>query len=442
MSVKNLQPRVDADSHVFNEKTVFQYTSHLRYDKYNLQRNPFSGSVPRDKINFIVERGNEVKDVSWTISSALEGVSTHSIIVGGYGNGKTHLLRYVERILSNNQDNEEILAVYVNTPGESFKSLYCSIIHGLGQAFMKRMAWNYLGYLCRKGLEEGNPTYLEQADREKIFEALNNDPYSIKKLVEEGKILLPQLIDEAKKFVSSRVLLVDFTTAFLHLILKEYWFLAWKWLCGEDIPYTQRRELELSMSITSDERALRSFLSLKRLLHDLGYSVIVLLIDEFEVIEALPTRAKQKILNEIRHLIDLTPSGFCILLSCAPEIWRSILSDYHAFTERFTHVIFLKPLDKEDLQKLMIAYLSKERISNTPNEDPFHPFTEDTLDFLLRNGMGNIRQTLKLCQLAVDLGLRQGKKRLDARSIKSLLSQLPSLNLSSETNSGEDFDEA
>jgi len=53
--------------------------------------------------------------------------------------------------------------------------------------------------------------------------------------------------------------------------------------------------------------------------------------------------------------------------------------------------------------------------------------------------MGNIRQTLKLCQIAVDLGLRQEKERLDAVSIKSLLSQLSSLNLSSGENSGEDF---
>jgi len=439
MPLKNPRRRVEVDHFVFKEKTAGLYTSHMRYDQYNLKRNPFSGSVPRDKIDFIVERGNEVKDVSWTISSALEGVSTHSIIVGGYGNGKTHLLRYVKKVLGNN--NGKILAIYINTPGESFKSLYCSIIYALGQAFMKKVAWSYLGHFCSRE-REGNPNYLKRDDREKISEVLNNDPYNIKKLVEEGKILLPQLIDEAKEFISSRVSLVDFTTAFLHLILKEYWFLAWKWLCGEEIPYTQRRELELSMSITSDERALRSFLSLKRLLHDIGYSLIVLLIDEFEVIEALSTQAKQKVLNEIRHLIDLTPSGLCILLSCAPEIWRSILSDYHAFTERFTHAIFLKPLDKADLRKLMVAYLSKERISDPSNEDPLHPFVEDTLDFLISNGMGNIRQTLKLCQLAVNLGLRHGKERLDAVGIKSLLSQLPSLNLSLNANSGEDSDES
>ena len=440
MSAKNLRPRVDV-SYILKETRASLCNSKVRYNKYNLKRNPFSGSVPQNKIDFIVERENEVKDVSWTISSALEGASTHSIIVGGYGNGKTHLLRFMARVLAHNQDNGQMLAIYVNTPGESFKSLYSSAIHGLSQAFMKRMAWNYLGYFCRRELEEGNPTFLEKENREEVAEALNNDLYNMKDLVEEGKILLSQLIDEAKKFIARRVLLVDFTTAFLHLILKEYWFLAWKWLCGEEIPYTQRRELELSMSITNDERALRSFLSLKRLLHDLGYSLIVLLIDEFEVIEALSTRAKQKILNEVRHLIDLTPSGLCILLSCAPEIWRSILSDYHAFTERFAHVILLKPLQKEDLRKLMVAYLNNERMSDAPNEDPLHPFEEDTLDFLLRNGMGNVRQTLKLCQLAVDLGLRQEKERLDAMTLRALLSQLPSLNVSVEMNSGEDLDE-
>jgi len=434
MSIEREHPKID---NVPIQQTEFPHIPHIRYDRYNLKRNPFPGAVPCDNIDFIVERGNEVRDISWTISSALEGISTLSIIVGGYGNGKTHLLRYMEKVLSNNK----LLAIYINTPGESFKSLYCSIIYALGQAFMKRVSWSYLGNFCRRELGEENHSYVEHNDREKICEVLNKDPYNIKKLVEEGKILLPQLINEAKKFISSRVLLVDFTTAFLHLILKEYWFLAWKWLCGEDIPYTQRRELELSMSITSDERALRSFLSLKRLLQDLGYSLIVLLIDEFEVIEALPMRTKQKILNEIRHLVDLTPSGLCILLSCAPEVWRSILSDYHAFTERFTHFIFLKPLNKADLRKVMVTYLNKERIMDPPNEDSLYPFTEDTLDFLLRNGMGNVRQTLKLCQIAVDLGLKQKKERLNTGIIKSLLSQLPSLNLSSGEYSGENFDE-
>jgi len=196
------------------------------------------------------------------------------------------------------------------------------------------------------------------------------------------------------------------------------------------------------MSISSDERALRSLLSLKKLLHDLGFSLIVLLIDEFEFIEALSTQAKQRILNELRHLIDLTPSGLSIFLSCAPEVWRSILSDYHAFTERFTNVIFLKPLNKDGLRKLMVTYLNKERISDPPNGDPLHPFAEDTLDFLLRNGMGNIRQTLKLCQLAVNLGLRHRKERLDVMTVRSLLSQLRSLNLSLEEKTGEDIDEA
>jgi len=402
----------------------------LDYQRYNLNNNPFSGSVPNERVDFMVERGDEVKNISWTLSSALNSASTHSIIVGGYGNGKTHLLKYVETYLKKNANTKKpkILTVYVNTPGKSFNSLYTSIMLNLGRDFLKRMAWSYLGLICLEDIE--NTEYIDDEFDDLIKDSLKEDLYSIKKYVEDGNILLSKLLEKAKKQIASKVTLIDFTTAFLHMILEDYWFLAWKWLCGENIPYTQRKELELSMSIENDERALMAFLSLKRILKDLGFSLIVLLIDEFEVVEALAPREKQKILNELRHLIDLTPDGLCIVLSCAPEIWRTILSDYHAFTERFTHVTFLKPLHERHLREIIHVYLQRTRLTTHINGEPLYPFADDVIPFLLKTGGGNIRQTLKLCQLGIDLGLQENIQILNAEILETLLLKLPFLNIS------------
>jgi len=393
----------------------------IDYSFYQLKSNPFSGTVPSHNVDFLIERGDEIRNLSWTISSSYYNSSTHSIIVGGYGNGKTHLLNYFYTNLKKSNINKpkKILIAYINTPGKSFHSLYSSFIMNIGKEFLINAVWCYLSIICLK-----NPEILDKISdgkKDDILTKIESDPLYIKKIVEENKVILPLLIHRVKNAISSQVPLVDFITVFLHLILDDYSFLSWKWLCGESIPFTQRRELDLSMNIENDERALLAFLSLKKILHELGYKLIVLLIDEFEVIEVLAPREKQKILNEMRHLIDLTPEGLSIVLSCAPEIWRTILSDYHAFSERFSYVTFLGPLNENNIKDILVGYL--KRNLSVPNVNGLYPFDVDILPFLLETGMGNVRQTLKLCELCIDYGIREKVILLNADTAKRIISQ-------------------
>ena len=171
---------------------------------------------------------------------------------------------------------------------------------------------------------------------------------------------------------------------------------------------------------SSPENSLDSFNNFLDNIHHTNPDLrLLLLIDEFEVVEALSPREKQKILNELRHLIDLTPEGLCVVLSCAPEIWRTIFSDYHAFTERFAIVSFLKPLNEEHIKKILLEYLKRNRILNTINS--LKPFEENVIPLLLHLGMGNIRQTLKICQLCIDYGVKENIQRLDKNIIETTL---------------------
>ena len=56
------------------------------YSSYNLKSNPFVGTVPQESVSFCVTREKEAETAWWTLNSALTGTSTHTIIVGGYGN--------------------------------------------------------------------------------------------------------------------------------------------------------------------------------------------------------------------------------------------------------------------------------------------------------------------------------------------------------------------
>ena len=389
----------------------------LNYSKYGLKANPFAGSVPCDDVEFVVRRGEEIDRAMWTLRAGTLGTSTHAVVVGGYGNGKTHLLKYLKHLVNEqtSESDPQDLAIYVHSPGENFRQLYTTVMISLGHHFVQEIVWRYLGFICLR-----HENLLQLKDNHKL--ALKKDGRNLKKIVEKGDLLLSNIVAKAKDDLLQKIRLLDYATAILHLVFDEYSFLAWKWLTAEDMPYDQRKELGLSMSINNDERALRAFLSLKALLEEAGYGLLVLLIDEFEVIVSLPERNRQKVLNEIRHLIDSLPSRLCVFLACAPEAWRIIIEHYHAFLERFTHIVFLTPLNLAQTEQLIIAYLNAAR-HKTHQTSPA-PFSHESIELIHKLGSGNVRTTLKLCQIAIDLGLMHDLQELSGEILQSSLQRL------------------
>ena len=402
----------------------------IDYSRLGLTSNPFIGTVPQKEVSFCVGREKELELISWTLRSAFSGVSTHAVIVGGYGNGKTHLLKFIASQV-NTEFNEQAVAIYVNSPGENFRQLYSNLVLGLGRTYFEQLAWKYLGIVSAFGPD----SILEHLTSQQV-EVLKQEPAKIKEFVESGEILLSDIVHHAKDVLSRQVLLLDFATAFLHLILEEYALLAWKWLAAEDMPYEQRRNMNLSMAISNDDRALRAFLSLKAILHEVGYDTIILLIDEFEAIAGLPERYRQRVLNEIRHLIDLASTGLCIFIGCAPEVWRIIVGDYHAFLERFTEAIFLRPLELSQVYSLISDYLQGVRCEDCPRDKPrTYPFSDALIGEIHRIALGNVRNTLKLCQVSLDYGLAHECDPLTWSDVKERLEALfPSAHEETESN--------
>ena len=60
-----------------------------------------------------------------------------------------------------------------------------------------------------------------------------------------------------------------------------------------------------------------------------GVKLFCILIDEFETIQLLYQWRKQRLLNNVRRLIDLNPEGLCLIMSCAPDAWSSVVREYH-----------------------------------------------------------------------------------------------------------------
>jgi hypothetical protein len=378
-----------------NKNTVLDFSSPPRkYGKYCLECNPFPYvGVPEETLSLYTDRKRELKMIEEIIKVSLRGTSSHIVLVGSYGNGKTHTLKYIEQQMKSQL--RDTVAVYSATPGERFLSLYSSFIYEFGFDKMEKLVWSFLEFCTGER--------------------------NLRKKVNEGEVLLPEILEVGKRRLYNEIKYTDFATAFLRLTLEESKFIAWRYLCGEPILFEQRKELDVVMNIDNDEKALRAFMSLKKILTLLGNRLICLLIDEFEFIEYLHPLLKQKILNNIRHLIDLNPKGLCLIIGCAPEVWSDIIREYHAFSERIFRQITLKALSEGDMRNFISSYLQQFRIRDKDPPSDIFPFTEDAIKAIQRAAEGNIRRMLMICNQAIDIGTDINLTTIRAKKLGEML---------------------
>jgi len=181
-------------------------------------------------------------------------------------------------------------------------------------------------------------------------------------LIDEGDVLLSEIVPEAIRRLSDVTKFADFARAIIHMVYEDTNLYAWQWLTAEGIRYEQRKEMEIHSALDDDTMGVRAFTALKNMLLELGYTGIFVFVDEFESIARLSPKDEQATLNSIRHLMDQNSSGLCMLFGCAPEVWQDVMSEYHAFSERIGEEVALKPLTSENLYELVRDYRSRESV--------------------------------------------------------------------------------
>ena len=392
------------------------------YERYSLKKNPFPyAGIPEENPAFCADRERELEAIAETISLCLGNSSTHIALIGGYGNGKTHTLRYIKSQVNhqlNGNNGVRAIAGYVITPGHSLVDTYRNFMQDLGRNFFIQLAWEFLGKLSILRINQGDREFRNL--REDIKESLVKNPSEIREHVEDGTILVSPLMKAARKAILRLVKNVDVANGFLQLLADETTLLAWKWLSGEPILYEQRRQLGIVSPVDNDDRALSVFQDVRNIMRELGYQLVCMLIDEFELVEILHYQQKQRFLNSIRHLIDLNPSGLCLIISCTPEVWKNIVMEYHAFSERIFREIILKPLSQETIQGLIEEYLDFHRTDPIKEHDSIYPFTEKAISNILQVSQGNMRRVLALCNMAIDLGIKQNDEWITPQTIKQV----------------------
>jgi hypothetical protein len=284
-------------------------------------------------------------------------------------------------------------------------------------------------------IKNGQIVFTEEPDE--VAKSLSEDLLNIKKLADDGTIVLSTVLKHTKTKFLPQIKWQDFLFAFLQLTLDETGVLAWRWLSGDPTYSEQRRELGIVAPIDNDDRALQMFTCLREVLRILGYSLVCLFLDEFESIEMLVSQKKQCLLNSIRHLIDMNPTGLSLAISCTPETWANIIREYHAFSERIFKEILLRPLTEQNINEFVKAYLQRNRRSDgdslqdalrrrniTVDNPELYPFTAEALRAILQNSQGNMRRTLSLCSMIIDASCSSSISLIDKETLDGIIKDL------------------
>lgn len=380
------------------------------YSKYGLEGNPFPFSgVPDEHPSVYIGQDDVLEKINSVLSSTvLSAQSNHIIVTGSYGNGKSHTLKFIKTHLRDQfseRSQTPICVGYVSQPGENFIDIYTKFMYDLGYSFVKHLSHKYLGLVAFQMSKDG-------LIEEKVRKGQGW------KEIEKGAVLLSDIVPTAIQKLNDGIKYVDYTRAFIALSYEENSVYSWEWLCGEGVEYSKRQELSLGKNI-NDTNSIRAFSALKYILKELGYASLVLLIDEFEYIESLPPMKKQKLLNSLRHIIDLNGEGLSLIIACAPEVWQNIVAEYHAFSERIGKEANLKPLDQEKIRMLLISYLNNKR---RKRNNTFTPFTEESIECIFMHSQGNTRRVISLCSQALDFSVEFNKQYIDQDVLDSIIS--------------------
>jgi type II secretory pathway predicted ATPase ExeA len=370
------------------------------YSQFGLAENPFPYSpVPDDDPEIYCGQEHATSQISETVSAVLStGKSKHLVVTGKYGNGKSHTLKYTRSLV---RDRNDVVVGYVAQPGEGFRDIYHEFLYDLGFDRVQELAYECLAHIAAD-ISEVNPESAEE----------------MKRLIDEGEVLLSEIIPTAIQRLNTVTKFADFSRAMIHMVYEDTNLYAWQWLTAEGIRYEQRKEMEIHSALDDDTTSVRAFTAFKNVLLELDYTGVFVFVDEFESIARLSPKDEQSTLNSIRHLMDQNSHGLCMLFGCAPEVWQDVMSEYHAFSERIGQEVALRPLTDQHITNLVSSYLDIARLQGG---DSIAPFEQECIKLVHQRSQGNVRQALSLCSLLLDLAVDEDLSGIGPETVGRVL---------------------
>ena len=322
----------------------------------------------------------KLQDVAKSILRSDSGLSEFVILHGTYGSGKTHALKYMTTIINEiEEDTYRAKAIYVPKiklgSKVSFQEIYKHVMQTLGEDFLKNLANNIRSSVDQAVIDRGS-TGGSNGIANVTAEVLEELPHGMQSMVK----LLMEIQSNANNI--------------LQFLMR-----------GNHNPtisksgYTQPISNDyMAIQILSD---LFSTMTQPIGSREPSYDGVHLFIDEVEDILEAKSAEQLDFWASLRELVNRLPENFALLLSFSADAALLEVMMPMGIMERTTRPnIELQALEIDEAKDFIAKQLADFRPDEYDPPQPYHPFTEEAIDYLLE-------QIVVLVPRRIFRGLRQ-----------------------------------
>lgn len=352
-------------------------------------------------------------------------------VIGDYGFGKSHLLRFVEQQINEFKGNirgGRIRAFYIKNPSTKPQGLLFSVTKSIGEQELRNMTWSTILSTFHKvyttdkksfedSLRSIHPSTLIQPNWEQLDALFEEDALANYKLfldrAQSLGISREDLRIISKQYLRGKIDNLEITEHLLAIAFGSEMssFQSWVALTSAE----GRRGLKAPQ--TDHFRAILRILQLS------GISFVFLLVDEFEDIAGIRLTPRQRAEYEasLRMFIDSYHLDFAMVLAATAQAIEVIKETYNPFLDRFTHRIDLIPLTEDETETVLLRYLNSALAESAkPFEMNQHPF-KLVVGQIVKHARGNARATLNICHKLIEYCREQKKVELSAQDLQAVL---------------------
>jgi len=393
------------------------------YSFFGLKFNPFPlAGLPR----FIMpplDPDIDEKVKHFITSTYKEGEYGGLTIIGEFGMGKTHLMKYIQSLI----DELTVLArkrkidfsavtCFIDRPEDTPQRVVHKIIEEIGLDKIRKYVWKIvidkLAADKADFYEKCKPRYSLIPQREERWRELFEEPVKsnylefLKRFKELGgnfKKLQESVREIIKKEIVDDSALAD---RYLNLIIfadEKEADISWDILAG----YVSKRDIQRKEIIFLN--------SIVEILRKVGFKHLYVFVDEFEDIGKLSAAKKTNYLLTLVTLIN-RERRWSVIVSLTKDILEEeIKSEPPLYDRLTTQIIELKPLDISKGKELIIRYLNMAREKET---NSISPFTDESIKRMIEISEGNYRSFLLLAYNSIEIALKQRMPQINKEVIE------------------------
>ncbi|MBW2003418.1 MAG: hypothetical protein JRI72_02230 [Deltaproteobacteria bacterium] len=336
-------------------------------------------------------------------------------IIGEYGMGKTHLMKYIQDAiddLSNGavEERKDIkfsaVTCFVDKPEDAPQIVIHKIVEQIGLDKIRK----YIGKILLDEFSKdkkkffkkfkSHQTTLFDTERTKLF-----DEPSISNFLEFlsrfknfwGNITVLQ--DTAREIIKEKIV-QDTTLAdrYLDLVFEEKKASSsWDILAG----YISNRNIQ--------KKEVMFLNSIVGILKHVGFQQLYVFVDEFEDVSKLKGAKLSNYLITLNTLIN-KQGKWAIVVSLTKDALGKIKEESAPLHDRLTsYAVKLQPLNESKAKRMVANYLNMAR--SDASED-ITPFNDEGVKEMLNISKGNCRSFILLAHKALDVAVREQKNQI------------------------------